>query len=988
MENLYYSLKVVNKRTMAIGILFFLSQILFAQEKSLTGVVKDDSGMEIPGVNVFIKGTKKGSITGFDGKFKILGYEKTDVLIVSYVGMKTKEILIGEQTHIDVVLQEDAQQLDELIIVGYGTQDKKDITGAVGLATSEDFEDRPNQQIGNLIQGKVAGVEIASSSGSPSQGLSLRIRGTNSFKGSSEPLYVIDGVPTTDTRSLNPADVESISILKDAASAAIYGAQGGNGVVLITTKQGKVDGMHVSLDAYGGVSQVWKKMDVLNGDQYRELMTEMGRNTDWDQYNANTNWQDKVFQDGTTQNYQLSLLGKSNKTKYYVSGGWIDVVGAVRSSEMTRSNFKMNLDQEVNDWLTLGTRITYSDYSDISVNDNSPASNGGVLIGAINTPPVIGVYNEDGTFTSNPFQNWENPLASTDGLDRNFNSNRMLGNAFVEIKFLKDFSFKTNLGIEQSTGIYESFLDPYRTSYGRALNGESISNVGRYSYQIFDNILRYNKVVNNHNIEVMAGHVYQKYYWQDNYVTTRNFASDGITTPNAGSELITASASASEKANLSYISRLNYAYNDKYLLTANFRADGSSVFGPNKRWGYFPSVSVGWRLSEEGFLRDSDLISNLKLRAGWGIVGNDNIGSYAYLGRVGSGANYVIGGQVLPGIYPSTVENQDLQWEQSEQQNIGIDLGLFDGRLEFNVDAYIKRASHLLVDAPIPTTSGFDRAVQNLGALENRGMEFNINSTNIDKNDLKWTTNFNISFNRNKVISLQGEEVFGGYINDRDNASIAREGLPLGTLYGYVFDKVDPVTGRALYLTKDGESTDNPSADDRTIIGDANPDFIYGMTNTLTYKGFSLTIFLQGSQGNQMLNATRIEGESMNTPSNQLTTVLNRWQKPGDFTDIPAVEASGGVNNSRVSTRFIEDASYLRLKTLSLAYTLPQDLLDKVHVKGAKVYVTGENLFTITNYSGFDPEVNTFGGDNLAKGIDYGTYPQTRTLLLGVNLKF
>ncbi|WP_281613494.1 TonB-dependent receptor [Flammeovirga sp. SubArs3] len=967
------------------SLLLLFNQTIYAQQSSLSGKVSDKEGNPIPGVSIIIKGTNNGVITDFDGEYKIMNYKPGDILVYSYVGMQTLEESINSRTRIEVELLEDLVQLEELIVVGYGAQDKKDITGAVGMATSEDFVDRPNSQIGSLLQGKVAGVQIASSSGSPSQQLSLRIRGTNSFTGSSEPLYVIDGVPTTDTKSLNPSDIESITVLKDAASAAIYGAQGGNGVVLITTKQGTTSETRVTLDAYAGMSQVWRKLDVLDGAQYRDLMTEMGYTTDWSQYNENTNWQDEIFQDGVTQNYQLGVSGKNGGTTYYMSGGWTSIVGAVRSSEMQRANVKVNLDQEIYNWLKIGTRLNYSDYNDVSVNDNSSSDRGGVLLGALNTPSVIGIYNPDGTFTSNPFQNWENPIASTDGTDRNYNKQRFLGNAYVEVKILNDLKFRSNLGIEQSTGKFESFLDPYRTSYGRAIQGEGNSNIDQYKYQIFDNLLTYNKSINKHNIEAMVGHVYQKFLWSENRVTTRNFASDRIKTANGGSELVEATAFATEKANLSYISRLNYAFDDKYLLTANFRADGSSVFGPNNRWGYFPSVSVGWRISEEAFLQESEKISNLKLRMGWGVVGNDNVGSYAYLGRVGSGANYVIGNQLLPGTYPSTIENKDLQWEQSEQKNIGLDLGLFEGRVELNVDAYIKNTNQLLIDAPLPTSSGFESAIQNLGELENKGMEFNLTTVNINKKGWDWRTNFNISFNRNKVVSLEGGDKFGGYIHDRDNAGLAREGYPLGTLFGYVFDKVDPVTGNAMYLTKDGESTDNPSTEDRTIIGDANPDFFYGMTNTVTYKGFSLTVFLQGAQGKEMLNATRIDSESMNSPRNQLAIVENRWKKPGDFTNIPAFERNGGTNNSRVSTRFIEDGSYLRLKTLSLAYSFPT-LENSKYVKGMKLYVTGENLFTITDYSGFDPEVNTYGGSNLAMGIDYGTYPQTRTILVGLNL--
>ncbi|MCU4155541.1 TonB-dependent receptor [Carboxylicivirga sp. A043] len=957
-----------------------------AQNSTITGTVTDPQGMAIPGVSISVKGTTNGTITDIDGHYSLTGeINNESTLVFSFIGMKSNEIVVADQTVINVVMQDDVHGLNEVIVVGYGTQEKKDITGSVALVGADELESRPNTQLGSLIQGRAAGVRVASSSGKPSQGLSIRVRGTNSITAGSEPLYVVDGIPTSDTRSINPADVETMTVLKDASSAAIYGAQGANGVVLITTKQGTTGKPRVTLDAYTGFSEVWNTLDVLNGEQYRDLMTEMGQSTDWNRYNKNTDWQNEIFQRGVSQNYQLSLSGKSESTSYYVSGGWVQQVGAVRSSEMDRANFKVNLDQEVNDWLSIGTRIAYTKYRDVDVNDNNAINQGGVITGVINTPSVIDIYNEDGTFTSNPFQNWENPVASTDGSDREYRQERFLGNLYLKVDFLKHFSFKSNFGVDYSNGIYDYFLDPYRTSYGRAKKGIGTNNTDRSNYWMAENILSYNKKLGKHNIEALAGNVVQKYLWENAYITTENFASDGVQTTNGGSIIASAGNTKSEKSNVSYISRLNYAFDDKYLLTANFRADASSVFGDDNRWGYFPSFSAGWRISHEGFMEGFDFLNDLKIRAGWGIVGNDQIRNYAYYGTVGSN-NYPIGGTLMPGTYPNAMDNNSLKWEESEQTNIGLDVSVLNGRIQLTTDAYLRKTRDLLLDAPLPTSTGFSAALQNIGNLENKGLEFSLNTVNIDK-EVKWSSTFNISFNENEVTNLVVESLPMGNIAGRGEAILLEEGQSLGTLYGYVWGGVDPATGNAYYVDKNGESTFTPDADDRTIIGNANPDFFYGLNNTVSYKGIGLTVFLEGAYGNDMLNATRIDSEGMTDPKNQLLAVNKRWRQPGDITDVPKASWAN-TDNSRISTRFIEDGSYLRVKTITLSYDLPQSILSKVNLANVRVYATGENLLTLTDYSGFDPEVNAFGGSNTMQGIDYGTYPQTRNIIFGLNVTF
>ncbi len=966
----------------------FIGFMAWSQTERNGQVLEAVTDMPIPGVNVIIKGTNNGVVTDFDGNYSIMATSQ-DTLVFSYVGFQNKEILVGNKVTMNVSLEENTEALSEVVVVGYGSQKREDITGAVGVIDAEEtFKERPNNDLGSLIQGQAAGVQVLKSSGKPSAGFNIRVRGTSSISAGSDPLYVIDGVPTTDTRSLNPSDIESISILKDASSAAIYGAQGANGVVLITTKQGKSEKAQFQFDSYVGVAQVWKTLEVLNAEQYRDLMTELGYNTQWDQYNENTDWQNKVFRDALSHNYQLSVSGKNNGTQYYISGGYLNQEGAVRSAEMERFSFKTNLSKEVNDWLKIGTNVNYTHYSDVDVTDNAAVNQGGVLLGVLATPSNIGVYNEDGTFTSNPFQDWENPISSTDGADRGYKNQRLLGNIYTEVDFLKNFTFKTNFGIDFNADRYDYFLDPFRTSYGRALNGSSQYNTNINNYFIWDNTLSYKNKFGDHKIEGLVGSVYQKNRWEYSNIERRNFASAEITTPGAGSEIVGASAGKSEKANASFISRINYDYKNRYLLTANFRADGSSNFGPNNRWGYFPSFSVGWRISRESFLENVDELSELKLRAGYGIVGNDNVGSYAYLARVGSGGNYPIGGQTMPGTYPATIANEDLKWEESEQTNLGVDLGLYDGKITFSADAYIKKNYDLLLNVPMPTGTGFSSAIQNVGEIENRGLEFQLNTINYSNDNFTWRTSANLSFNRNEAKDIVGQVITRGGVASRGNVSLIREGEPLGTFYGYVWGGVDPATGNVYYINQEGESTFTPTADDRKIIGDPNPDFIYSLGNTFTYKEFGLDIFLQGSQGNDIFNATKLQMESMIDSKNQLASVLNRWRQPGDITDIPRVNTEGSTDNSRLSNRYVEDGSYLRFKAVTFSYNFKQNALDKLHLNALKFYVTGENLITLTDYSGFDPQVNAFGGDNAVQGVDFGTYPQTRNVIFGMNVRF
>ena len=964
-----------------ILMLLCFSAATFAQVK---GTVSDAAtGMTLPGVNILVKGSDANASTDMDGNFTI-NAKKGDVLVFSYIGYASQEVTANGGT-VTVKLKEDAQVLQEVVVVGYGAQKRQDITGAVAVVDGKKFENRVNNQVSSLLQGQTAGVQVTSNGGKPGGGFSVRVRGTSSLTAGSDPIYVIDGVITSDTRSLNPADIETMSILKDASSAAIYGSQGGNGVVIITTKQGKTEKPVITYETYTGFQTVWKKIDVLNAQQYRELQTERGLTTNWDLYNQNTDWQNKVFRTGNSNSHQVSVSGKSNKTSYYLSGGVVNQDGAVRSSEMDRKTFKVNLSQEVTDWLKVGTSFNYVDYHDVDVTDNTAVGSGGVILGVLNTPQNIGIFNPNGTYTSNPFQNWENPISSTDAASRGYNNRRIFGNVYGEISILKGLKFRTALNIDRNNTTSDYFLNPYTTSYGIAMKGIGRYNTSSYDYYMYENTLTYKLNVNKHAFEAVAGAVYQKKHWESSDLERRGFAGDGVQTPNAGAQIITATARKDELYQSSFISRVNYAFDDKYLLTGNFRVDGSSKFGPSNKHGYFPSVSAGWRLSNENFLKDVKSLNELKLRVGWGLVGNDTgIANYQWYSTVTGGTNYPIGGTPQPGNYPSTIENKDLKWEASEQTNIGIDVAFFNNRIRFSADAYRKTSKDLLLAVPLPRTTGFDNIVMNAGSIENKGLEFQLSTINFDGEDFKWSTDFNISFNRNKVTNLVGQKLNQGGIAGRGDAILIQEGQPVGQFYGYQWGGVDPATGNVFYIAKDGTSTFDPKEEDKKNIGNANPDFTYGFTNNFSYKGFSLNLFFQGSQGNDILNATRFDTESMIDAKNQTTAVLNRWQNVGDITNVPKVTTDGSINNSRISSHYVEDGSYIRLKALTIGYDLPKTVLERIGLSAFRLYATGENLFTITDYSGFDPEVNFGGNSTTVLGIDYGTYPQTRNIIFGI----
>ncbi|MET7001423.1 SusC/RagA family TonB-linked outer membrane protein [Chitinophaga defluvii] len=954
----------------------------------ITGIVTDNTGIPLEGASVAITGSAIATKTNAKGAFRLENLAAgVYSLVVTHLGYKAagQQVTVDNNrpSHLIISLEPSVSNLHDVVVMGYGSQRKKDVTGAVSVVTSKDLENRPGTNFGYSLEGKAAGVEVVRLSGKPQAGVSIHIRGTTSITADSEPLYVVDGVPSATTFDLNPNDIETITILKDASSAAIYGASGANGVVLITTKKGKKHEPQISLNIYGGMSRVANKLDVLNRSQYIELMTELGQVADWSKYTENTDWHREVFRTAYAQNYQLSMSGGNEGTTYYLSGGWMKQDGVVRTNSVNRYNLKVNLEQKVNNFLKVGTNLSYSRWFDRNIDDNRGSGHGGVIMSVLTTPPIIGIYNPDGTFTANPLRmSFNNPVAYTDGATNGYTNSRFFGNVYGIANITSALYFKSMFGFDFSNSKYNYFLDPFKTDWGRVNKGLADLNINDHEYWLSENTLNYATAFGKHHLDALAGVSFSKTKAEASAIETKNFSGISVPTVNGGSVINSATGSRSARANQAFISRINYAYADKYLLTANFRADASSVFGPDNRWGYFPSFSAGWRISQENFLKDVAAINDLKLRFGWGKVGNDHIPEYSWYGQVSTGFNYVQGGVVQSGTAPATPENARLRWESTTQQNIGIDLAVLQSRLNFSVDAYKKETRDLLFDKPVATSTGFASALQNIGSLENKGVELTLSSKNL-VHAFKWNTNVNFSINRNKVISIGEQTLMVGSIPQREETSIIKEGYPLGTFWGYIATGVDPKTGMMTYKDLDGNGEIDNS--DKTVIGNANPKFSYGITNEVNWKGWSLSLFVQGVQGNDIFNGTRVETEGMIDYRNQSTAVLRRWKTSGQITDIPKATADD-VTNSFISTRFVEKGSYLRVKSLSLSYNLPASLLQRARLKKVNLYITAENLYTFKKYSGYDPEVSAYGGQNGAMGIDYDTYPQVREFIFGLNI--
>ena len=991
-----------------------MCSVALSAQVRVSGTVTDAQKEPVIGASVLERGTGTGTVTDMDGQFTLEVASEKSVLEISYVGMKTQTVSVAGKPSIQVVLQEDQEVLDEVVVIGYGTQKRKDVTTAISSVSTEDIEKLPITSAAQAMQGKAAGVTVVKPNGQPGAGMVIRVRGTTSMNGSNDPLYVVDGVPMTDIDFLAPNDIESMQILKDASSAAIYGSRAANGVIMITTKAGSAskEKMNVTFSMYGGWTQVSKRMESLNFEQYREYLSDLGSTVVLpDGLKDETNWFDETYQTGSTQNYQLSVSGGTEKVNYFISGGYTNEVGIIPTTKYQRYNFRTALDAEVTKWLNIGANVAYAytqNNGDISSLTGVGANRGGVVLAVINTPTYAPIYdpeNPDYYYTNfYGVSNITNPLENIERVKNNRSKNQRLVASAKGVFTLYDtkkfnrgddythsLKYTTTFSEDLHMNHYTSFLDPLATSWGRNQYGEGSDTRQTDMVTVWDNVVDYNGQYGKNGLNLMVGSSWTSSQWAQSYIGASHFADGTVQTLNAANKIDPGSTgtTASDWAIMSTFARVSYNYDSRYLISANFRADGSSKLSPEHRWAFFPSVSAAWRISGEHWMEGVHWIDDLKLRAGWGQTGNQGgVGDYGYLAMYGySRQNWWETGKehAVPNVYPSSLRNPDLTWERTSQSNVGLDWTMFHSRLTINFDWYYKYTTDMLMSVSLPAGSAAVSSIyRNEGEMSNTGVELTILSHNFVRKNFQWDTQLNISHNRNRLEKLATSQVYyDGKVTDVLSDYCVRNapGMPLGSFYGYKTGGVDSETGELIYLDVNGDG--EVTASDRTYIGDPNPDFTFGMTNTFRFYGVTISFLLQGSYGNDIFNASRIETEGMYDAKNQSVRVLDRWRRPGMETSIP----KAGFD-MRISDYFVEDGSYLRLKDLTIGYEFSGAWMKKIGMSRLQPYFSAQNLFTITKYMGMDPEVNQNGNSGTVQGLDYGTYPQTRSFVLGLNIAF
>ncbi len=1007
-----------------------------ADQNSITGIVTDADGEALPGVTVIFKGTTIGTVTDMNGYYQ-LPVTDGKILVFSFVGMKTQEIVLDGQSKIDVTLQADAIGIEEVVAIGYGVVKKSDLTGSVSSLNRDDMNTTGVSSVDEMIQGRTPGVQVIQSSAEPGGGMAIRIRGAGSINASSSPLYVIDGLPIDNGQitagsgadipgsraprnplsSINPADIESIEILKDASATAIYGARGANGVIIVTTKSGKDGTFNVNYNGYVGTQSAANTVDLLSAEEYmtvlNDILDEGGGNPEervTGIQGEGTDWQDEVMRSALIQSHNLSFSGGNGKTSFYSSLNYFNQEGIVVNSAFKRYDARLNLQHKVNKF-TLGVNFTTSYTQDeflaygYAINEEA-----GALYAALNFDPTLQVYNEDGTFQISPYITTDNPMALATGKDGFGNTYRTLGSFYGQYEILPGWTAKLNGGFDVQSSRRDSYVDR-TTKNGAGAGGiASIINGIKTNY-LFEGTSTYMKDFDeNNSMTLMGGVTYQAFNTDRNTMNARNFPNDITKTWDmdaADPTLFQEFSNRSTYKLLSYIARANYNYKDKYLFTATFRADGSSRFGENNKFSYFPSLAGAWKMHEEDFIKELNTFSLLKLRGSWGITGNQGIGNYQSLTTFATGPTAIMNGQKTTTLDPSRIGNPELKWETTEQINFGMDMGFYDNRIYTTVDYYSKETSDMLLALPVPSSSGFNSVLQNIGSIRNRGFEFMIETRNF-VGDFKWNTNFNFSTIKNEVLDLGPiPEIIHAGAGWTNGIALIREGEPLNSFYGYEVEGVwqldddfsvttDPVeAGDTKFkdqLTVDTDGDGVPDAtdgkindDDRVIIGNSFPTFTWGLSNNLSYNGFALNFFFEGVHGIEMLNNNLVDSYfPINFRRNKLAEpYLNRWTADNPTNEYPSFVNPNGQGNKAVNTTTVEDASYIRLKTVKLSYDFK--LKNKV-LKSANVYVTGQNLFTISDYSGFDPSTNSNGNPSLK--IDYNSYPVARTYMIGCEIGF
>lgn len=1022
------------------------------QARTVKGTVTDAAGQPVIGATVVVKGTTKGASTGIDGGFA-LEVTPDDVLVVSYIGYDTQEIPVGSRTTFEIQLKEEATALDDVVVIGYGAVKKRDVSTAISSIKAEDIANRPITDFRQSMAGKMPGVQVMQTGGDPEGNVMVRVRGISSATAGNDPLYIVDGVPMENGLSnLNTNDIESMEVLKDASSAAIYGSRGSNGVILITTKKGKSETIQVTYDGYYGIEQVSKKIDLMNAYQYAQVSKEAHDAAYFDKYPGgtaingerpesymnypvelvpylngepgltDTDWQDAIFRTASTTSHNIAVSGKGKHVNYFISGNYYYKEGVIINSDFERYSFRMNLDGKYKNF-KYGMNFSPSYSKSNKVNASGAYGSGGIVQSALTSCPIWPVYNEDGTFNfqgngywriGNDYQHNEilNPVALASLQSEVIDRMSMTGRAFLGYDICKGLSFQTSFG----GSFYGAIDNKYRSSelpllgkayYDAPSNPEGYSSAGFYFNWLVENQLTYDRMFGDHSLNVILVQSAQKETYKTLNVTATDYPNDQNQTIGGGT--VSDGDSRTEQWSLaSYLARVQYSYKGKYMLSAAIRADGSSRFGKNNRWGYFPSASAAWRISGEPFFQNAEAlswISDLKIRASYGQTGNFQIGNYRHLATM-SGDDYILGtgsGSLVSGYKPSDVENPDLTWEKTSMFNVGADLSILGGYLNLTAEYYYANTTDMLLEVPIPHLTGYSTTLMNIGKVNNRGWELSATSQHAYANGIRYSLNANWAANTNEVKALGANDTPIIKSGSVDHAYYITEvGKPIGSYYLLVQDGIfrneedlkayphvstsQPGDFRFVDVDGDGEID---LEKDRTIVGNYMPDFTYGFGGSFGYKGLDFEVAFQGVYGNEILNLNRRYLDNMEGNTNGTTAAFNRWKSPTEIGDGNTNRANRKQtgNNSRTSTWHIEDGSYLRLQNIALGYTLPAKWTRKFYVEKLRIYVSAQNLVTWTDYSGYNPEVSN-RTSALTPGEDYGTYPLAKTYMVGLNVTF
>ena len=1000
------------KNSLLKGLMVFIA-ILFTSmtySQDVSGEVTDSSG-PLPGATVLVKGTKQAVQTDFDGKYSIKNIGSNAVLVFSYIGLKTQEVSVGSRTKINVSLKEDSAELKEVVVIGFGKQSKRKVTDNIASISSDQINQIPVANFQGALTGKAAGVQITQINGKVESGVKMRIRGVSSISSSQEPLYVIDGLPLINDNesnsaapinpliSINPDDIESVQILKDASSAAIYGARGTNGVVLITTKQGKSGKTKISLNTSSGWSEATHKLKWLNAAQYVELFKEavtyydgddtrftdvdgefdfQSNGKDWRKGQVDTDWQDLALVKGSVQDHTFSVSGGDDKTTFYVSGGYNNTQGIVRGNNMDRYSFRGNFDHKVSDKLRVGlnTSLSKTQISRIG-SDNSFAT----PLQGIAQSPLSPAYLDNG-IPNNDSTIYYNFLMEEYNGSWKVNLFKTLMNTYLEYKIFPSLKFKTELGYDNNNQTEEYFGGSLTEN--ASTNGYADANSIQSDKYNLNNYFTFNKNFNDkYDLEIVGGMSFEESARKRQYVAGIRFASDDLQTVESASEITEGISSRTKYNFLSYFGRSTFSIANKYLFKASIRYDGSSRFATANRYGIFPAGSVGWVISEEDFLKGNSVVNYLKLRSSIGVTGNAGIDNFASLG-LSKGAAY----NKNPAITPYQLPSKDLKWEKTTQMDVGLDFGFLDNRISGEIDYYEKNTNDLLLNEPLAGTSGWSTLTKNVGSMKNKGFEFVLNTTNIKNENLTWKTSLNLSTLKNEVTNLPSGDIV-------DKQNIVRKGEAISSFYLVEYAGVDPANGDALFYlnTKNPDGTLNKtktndySQAQRIITGNPFPKLTGGITNTLYYKNIDFSFTFQGEWGSSLYNeAGKFQSSNATDLDNQTVDQLTRWQKPGDITMVP--QARWDTNGNQASTRYLEKSDFIRLRNLSLGYTLPKSIAQKISLDRLRIYLTGVNLLTFTKYSGYDPEstYDNNGSSNIRKGITFYSAPPAKTITIGLNI--